>query len=256
MGGRVVDAAFRAGDEGHRRLSPPRPGAGHAGGGDPARPAGRVVGDGLRRLRAAAVAVHQPRRDDRGIHRSRILAVHPRGSRNRPGPRPPRSSSPPRRPAWRSSHCRSPTCRRCTAAFNRRETEVALLSARAGVPSWGPELLARTHYALGSGVSTIDTLPDLYAQWERWAADVAESHTTYLPLVRFRSPQAAVVLGHRAARGAGLRGAVPGVVPEVGAGGAGPPVPAGGIPVLQPDRAGDGRPRFPMSPTVRAPRSA
>ncbi len=76
------------------------------------------------------------------------------------------------------------------SAFNRRETEVALLTGRAGVPSWGPELLARTHYALGSGVSTIDTLPDLYEAWERWAADVAESHTTYLPLVRFRSPKA------------------------------------------------------------------
>jgi len=75
------------------------------------------------------------------------------------------------------------------SAFNRRETEVALLNARAGVPSWGPELLARTHYALGSGVSTIDTLPQLYADWERWAADVTESHTTYLPLVRFRSPR-------------------------------------------------------------------
>ncbi len=74
-------------------------------------------------------------------------------------------------------------------AFNRRETEVALLNARAGVPSWGPELLARTHYALGSGVSTINTLPDLFGQWERWAADVGESHTTYLPLVRFRSPR-------------------------------------------------------------------
>jgi hypothetical protein len=75
------------------------------------------------------------------------------------------------------------------SAYNRRETEVALLNARAGVPSWGPELLARTHYALGSGTSTIDTLPDLYEQWERWAADVSESHTTYLPLVRFRSPK-------------------------------------------------------------------
>ena len=53
------------------------------------------------------------------------------------------------------------------SAFNRRENEVALLNARAGVPSWGPELLARTHYALGSGVSTVDTLPDLYAGWER-----------------------------------------------------------------------------------------
>src|ERR1700761_5675207 len=75
------------------------------------------------------------------------------------------------------------------AAFNRRETEVALLVSRAGFPSWGPELLARTHYALGSGTSTINTLPDLYQQWERWSADVAESHTTYLPLVRSRSPQ-------------------------------------------------------------------
>src|SRR6202044_2973503 len=75
------------------------------------------------------------------------------------------------------------------AAFNRRETEVTLLNARAGVPSWGPELLARTHYALGTGVSTLDTLPGLYAQWERWAADVTESHTTYLPLIRFRSPR-------------------------------------------------------------------
>jgi hypothetical protein len=75
------------------------------------------------------------------------------------------------------------------AAFNRREDEVSLLNARAGAPSWGPELLARTHYALGSGTSTIDTLPDLYQRWEGWSADLAESHTTYLPLVRFRSPR-------------------------------------------------------------------
>jgi hypothetical protein len=76
------------------------------------------------------------------------------------------------------------------AAFNRRETQVALLNERAGVPSWGPELLARTHYALGTGVSTLDSMPDLYAQWESWAADVGESHTTYPVLVRFRSPEA------------------------------------------------------------------
>jgi ABC-type multidrug transport system fused ATPase/permease subunit len=74
------------------------------------------------------------------------------------------------------------------AAFNRRETQVVLLSERAGVPSWGPELLARTHYALGTRMSTLDTMPDLYARWESWAADVAESHTTYPVLVRFRSP--------------------------------------------------------------------
>ncbi len=75
------------------------------------------------------------------------------------------------------------------SAFSRRENGVALLNARAGFPSWGPELLARTHYALGSGVSTVNTLPDLYASWETWAADVGESHTTYLPLVWFRSPK-------------------------------------------------------------------
>jgi hypothetical protein len=31
-------------------------------------------------------------------------------------------------------------------------------------------------------------MPDLFSRWERWAADIAESHTTYPALVRFRSP--------------------------------------------------------------------
>ena len=76
------------------------------------------------------------------------------------------------------------------AAFNRRETLVTLLDSRAGVPSWGPELLARTHYGLGTGVSAVGELPELFQEWERWSADVAESHTTYLTLVNFRSPRA------------------------------------------------------------------
>jgi hypothetical protein len=76
------------------------------------------------------------------------------------------------------------------AAFNRREALVTLLDSRASVPSWGPELLARTHYGLGSGVSAVSELPELFEEWERWSADVAESHTTYLSLVSFRSPQA------------------------------------------------------------------
>jgi hypothetical protein len=75
------------------------------------------------------------------------------------------------------------------SAFNHRETEVALLNARSGLPAWGPELLYRTHYGLGSGESTIGTLPQLYTDWERWAADVMESHTTYPTLVLFRSPE-------------------------------------------------------------------
>jgi hypothetical protein len=72
-------------------------------------------------------------------------------------------------------------------AFNRRETEVTLLTARAGTPPWGPELLVRTRY--GVAVRS-DDLPAFYNRWERWAADVAESHSNYPVLVRFRSPQA------------------------------------------------------------------
>ncbi len=75
------------------------------------------------------------------------------------------------------------------SAFNRREALVTLLDSRAGVPSWGPELLARTHYGLGTGVSAVEELPALFEEWERWSADVSESHTTYLPLVNFRSPR-------------------------------------------------------------------
>ena len=75
------------------------------------------------------------------------------------------------------------------AAFNRREALITLLDSRAGVPSWGPELLARTHYGLGSGVSAMEQLPVLFEDWERWSADVSESHATYLPLTNFRSPR-------------------------------------------------------------------
>ncbi|CAN5680604.1 hypothetical protein BH24ACT26_BH24ACT26_16850 [soil metagenome] len=71
------------------------------------------------------------------------------------------------------------------ASFNRRETLVTLLQSRAGAPAWGPEILAR-HQLVG----LTDSLPDLYAEWERWAADVAESHTNYPVLVFFRSPHA------------------------------------------------------------------
>ena len=70
------------------------------------------------------------------------------------------------------------------SSFNRRESLVSLLESRAGVPAWGPELLARHQL-----VEITDTLPSLYAAWEEWAADVAESHTTYPVLLLFRSPE-------------------------------------------------------------------
>ncbi len=75
------------------------------------------------------------------------------------------------------------------AAFNRREALITMLDSRAGVPSWGPELLARTHYGLGSGISAVGELPELFEAWEQWSADVSESHTTYVPLIWFRSPR-------------------------------------------------------------------
>jgi hypothetical protein len=70
------------------------------------------------------------------------------------------------------------------SSYNRRETLVTLLESRAGAPAWGPELLIR-HQLVG----TIDNLAGLFAEWERWAADVAESHTTYPSLLNLRSPR-------------------------------------------------------------------
>jgi hypothetical protein len=69
------------------------------------------------------------------------------------------------------------------AAFNRRETLVTMLESRGGDPVWGPEILAR--HVL---VDIVDNLPQLYTDWERWAAEISESHTNYHVLVWFRSP--------------------------------------------------------------------
>ena len=69
------------------------------------------------------------------------------------------------------------------SAFNRRETLITMLQSRAGAPAWGPEILAR-HQLVG----LTGNLPDFYTEWERWAAEVAESHTTYPVLIWFRSP--------------------------------------------------------------------
>jgi hypothetical protein len=74
------------------------------------------------------------------------------------------------------------------AAFNKRETEVTLLGSRAGVPAWGPELLARSRWGIQEA-NIAPVLETMFLSWERWAAEVAESHTTYLTLARFRSPR-------------------------------------------------------------------
>jgi hypothetical protein len=72
------------------------------------------------------------------------------------------------------------------ASYNRREVEVTLLHARGGEPNWGPEIIGR--HAV---VNSVDQLDALFAGWERWAADVSESHTNYPVLIHVRSAQPA-----------------------------------------------------------------
>ena len=68
-------------------------------------------------------------------------------------------------------------------AYNRRETLVNMLESRAGEPAWGPELLAREQLIGG-----LDSLGPFFTDWERWAADITETHVNYPWLVSFRSP--------------------------------------------------------------------
>lgn len=70
------------------------------------------------------------------------------------------------------------------SSFNRRETLVTMLDSSSGSPPWGPEILAR--HAL---IDNQEHLADLYKSWEQWAADLAESHTSYTTLLYFRSPE-------------------------------------------------------------------
>jgi hypothetical protein len=69
------------------------------------------------------------------------------------------------------------------ASFNRREVGIMLLDARAGSPPSGPELLRHASEAHDKqGLAT------LFGEWERWAADVLETHLSYPLLAFFRSP--------------------------------------------------------------------
>src|SRR6266705_6104734 len=67
-------------------------------------------------------------------------------------------------------------------AFSRREMVISLLDARAGSPPTAGELLWRYRWDK-SGVA----LGELLREWERWAADVLESHLSSPPLAYFRS---------------------------------------------------------------------
>jgi hypothetical protein len=67
-------------------------------------------------------------------------------------------------------------------AFSRREVNISMLDQWAGSPPSGVELLRRA--AEHDALSSVDTL---LADWERWSADLLESHLTYPVLAYFRS---------------------------------------------------------------------
>ena len=67
-------------------------------------------------------------------------------------------------------------------AFSRREVNIALLDARAGSPPTAYELIKR-HSFEGGGLALVKLLEE----WERWAAELLESHISYPLLCLFRS---------------------------------------------------------------------
>jgi hypothetical protein len=67
-------------------------------------------------------------------------------------------------------------------AFSRRELTISLLDARAGSPPSAGQLLLRA--ARSRSMATVDPF---LAEWERWAAELLESHLSYPVLSYYRS---------------------------------------------------------------------
>jgi hypothetical protein len=68
------------------------------------------------------------------------------------------------------------------ASYQRREVQVVTLQAAAGAPPSAVALL-ETYSRLG----LTDRLPGFFIEWERWAAEVLDSHVAYPLLCFFRS---------------------------------------------------------------------
>jgi hypothetical protein len=66
--------------------------------------------------------------------------------------------------------------------FSKREVSVVLLDAHAGSPPSAAELLRRHSHPGG-----LETLNILFLEWERWSAELLESHLSYPVLCYFRS---------------------------------------------------------------------
>lgn len=67
-------------------------------------------------------------------------------------------------------------------AFSRREVSISLLDARAGSPPTAVELLQRHSFEGGNAALIV-----LLEEWERWSAELLESHISYPLLCYFRS---------------------------------------------------------------------
>ncbi|MGD0732993.1 MAG: potassium channel family protein [Terracidiphilus sp.] len=68
------------------------------------------------------------------------------------------------------------------SAFSRREVSISLLDARAGSPPTAAELMRRHAYQGGDSALSL-----LLVEWERWSAELLESHISYPLLCYFRS---------------------------------------------------------------------
>ena len=68
------------------------------------------------------------------------------------------------------------------SAFSRREVSISLLDARAGSPPTAAELLRRHSFEGGESALSL-----LLVEWERWSAELLESHISYPLLCYFRS---------------------------------------------------------------------
>ena len=71
------------------------------------------------------------------------------------------------------------------SAFSRREVNISLLDPRAGSPPSAGELLRRHAFDGGEAALRI-----LLEEWERWSAELLESHISYPLLCYFRSQHA------------------------------------------------------------------
>ena len=67
-------------------------------------------------------------------------------------------------------------------SFSRREVSISMLDERAGSPATASEMIRRNVVE-----GNIDELQRLFAEWERWSAELLESHLSYPFLAYFRS---------------------------------------------------------------------